>query len=46
MARAYDVPGTWAPRLRDMRAAALPGGHFFVDEHPVETAEALLEFLP
>ena len=45
MARAYDVPATWAPRLSNMRSAALPGGHFFVDQHPETTADALLEFL-
>lgn len=46
MARHYDVPATWAERLDDMRARAIPGGHFFVDLHPDETAEALLDFLP
>ena len=45
MARFYDVPETWRDRLSDMRAVAIPGGHFFVDEHPQETAEALLGFL-
>lgn len=45
MARAYDVPATWADRLADMRATALPGGHFFPDTHPAETAAALLAFL-
>ena len=45
MARAYDVPATWAPRLSDLRAAALPGGHFFPDLHPAETARALKDFL-
>ena len=45
MSKAYDVPGTWADRLTDMRARALPGGHFFPDLHPSETAEVLLDFL-
>ncbi|MBE1295898.1 alpha/beta fold hydrolase [Phycobacter azelaicus] len=45
MAKHYDVEATWAPRLADMRAATIPGGHFFVDEHPDKTAEALLAFL-
>ncbi len=45
MAKQYDVEATWAPRLANMRAAAIPGGHFFVDQHPSETAEALLDFL-
>jgi haloacetate dehalogenase len=45
MARLMDVPATWAPRLADMRAAAIPGGHFFPDQNPEATAEALLGFL-
>ena len=45
MARAYDVPATWADRLADMRSATIPGGHFFIDTAPGETARALLEFL-
>ncbi|WP_299358174.1 alpha/beta hydrolase [uncultured Paracoccus sp.] len=46
MARLYDVPATWAPRCRDMRADAVPGGHFFVDLHPDRVAAALDAFLP
>ena len=45
MGRAYDVPGTWADRLTDITAVPVPGGHFFVDQHPKETAAALLAFL-
>lgn len=45
MAKQYDVEATWTPRLANMRAAAIPGGHFFVDQHPSETTEALLAFL-
>jgi haloacetate dehalogenase len=45
MARAYDVAATWADRLTAPRAAALPGGHFFPDTHPGETARALRAFL-
>lgn len=46
MAKHYDVPSTWADRLDDMRAIAMPGGHFFPDLHPDDTARALLGFLP
>lgn len=46
MARCYDVPATWADRLADLRAKAIPGGHFFPDTHPRETTAALLDFLP
>lgn len=45
MAQAYDVPATWADRLADMQSAGLPGGHFFPDQSPVETAAVLLTFL-
>ena len=45
MDQAYDVPATWAPRLSNMQAKALPGGHFFIDHHPKETVAALLHFL-
>jgi haloacetate dehalogenase len=45
MAKLYNVPATWADRLADITAQAIPGGHFFVDHEPQETAEALLGFL-
>ncbi|WP_300533441.1 alpha/beta fold hydrolase [uncultured Mameliella sp.] len=45
MARAYDVPATWADRLGDMAARAISGGHFFIDQSPAETTEALMAFL-
>ena len=44
MAKAYDVAETWAGKCTDMKAAALPGGHFFVDCAPWETVETLQEF--
>lgn len=45
MARAYDVAAAWAPHLQDMSAGSIPGGHFFIDSAPRETAAALLDFL-
>ena len=45
MARLFDVAETWAPWLDDMIAKAIPGGHFFPDQSPDETAAALLTFL-
>ena len=45
MARAYDVPQTWSDRLTDITSAGMPGGHFFPDLHPDETAKALTTFL-
>ncbi|MFP4044615.1 MAG: alpha/beta fold hydrolase [Rhodosalinus sp.] len=45
MGRAYDVAATWAPHLAKMETGEIPGGHFFPDEAPAETATALREFL-
>lgn len=45
MARAYDVPATWADRLTDMRAGPIPGGHFFPDTAADATADSLIGFL-
>lgn len=45
MAQQFDVPATWAPRLAQMQAQAIPGGHFFPDTAPRETAQALQAFL-
>ena len=45
MAQAFDVPDTWRERLKNMSSAPVTGGHFFVDQHPMETAEKLLWFL-
>lgn len=45
MAQHYDVPATWAPRCADMRAAGIPGGHFFPDTAPGPTLAALKGFL-
>ncbi len=45
MGQVYDVPGTWADRLTDITPVPVTGGHFFVDQHPDETATSLLSFL-
>ncbi|WGW04357.1 alpha/beta fold hydrolase [Tropicibacter oceani] len=45
MAQAYDVPATWSDRLARMQKAAVPGGHFFPDQHPAQTAQHLRDFL-
>jgi haloacetate dehalogenase len=44
MARAYDVSDQWALKCEVIQSRAMPGGHFFVDTHPSETAEALCQF--
>ena len=45
MAREYDMGALWGPRLAQMQVRALPGGHFFPDTAPAETAEAVLALL-
>jgi haloacetate dehalogenase len=45
MARLFDIPGEWRKRCAQVSEASLPGGHFFVDQWPDETAKVLLEFL-
>ena len=44
MARAYDVPATWAQRCVSIEARTIPGGHFFPDTAPDATAAALAVF--
>ncbi|MEW9918645.1 alpha/beta fold hydrolase [Marimonas sp. MJW-29] len=44
MGRVFDVPATWSDRLKKMESVSMPGGHFFVDEYPEKTAEALMSF--
>jgi haloacetate dehalogenase len=45
MARLFDIPTEWRLRCAEVTAASLPGGHFFVDQFPDETARIVLEFL-
>jgi haloacetate dehalogenase len=45
MAKLFDIPAQWRVRCADVTEASLPGGHFFVDQFPDETARMLKEFL-
>lgn len=45
MAHLLDVPATWRDRLPDMRHATIEGGHFFPDQSPKATTDALLGFI-
>ena len=45
MARLFDVPAQWRQRCSDVTGASIPGGHFFIDQLPDETATLLLQFL-
>ncbi len=44
MGRMYDMEVAWADKCRDMRVMGLPGGHFFPDTAPAETAQTLRDF--
>lgn len=41
----FDVRGLWAQRLAQPMFVTVEGGHFFVDQWPVRTAEILGDFL-
>ena len=45
MHRLFDMEAEWAKRCADLKVATLPGGHFFIDQSPAETAELLNAFL-
>jgi haloacetate dehalogenase len=45
MAKLFDIPATWRPLCANVRAASLPGGHFFIDQFPDESAAQLQQFL-
>jgi len=45
MAKLFDIPAEWRKRCASVEAASSPGGHFFVDQFPEETAEILYAFL-
>ena len=45
MHKLFDMGAAWRKRCADLRTATLPGGHFFVDRLPKETAGILADFL-
>jgi haloacetate dehalogenase len=45
MHRLFDISAAWRKRCANVTAASLPGGHFFVDQFPAETAQILAKFL-
>ena len=45
MARLFDIPAQWRKRCDEVIEARAAGGHFFVDQHPEESARILGEFL-
>ncbi|HEX4985580.1 MAG TPA: alpha/beta hydrolase [Burkholderiales bacterium] len=45
MAKNFDLAAEWRKRCADVQAQSLPGGHFFIDQFPEDTASALSRFL-
>jgi haloacetate dehalogenase len=45
IAQLFDMQKVWSSRLSNMSCASLPGGHFFVDQFPSESANILERFL-
>jgi haloacetate dehalogenase len=45
MAGLFDVSAEWRRRCTDVTDASVPGGHFFVDQFPDETARIVGQFL-
>ncbi len=45
MAQLFDIPAEWRRRCAAVTDASLPGGHFFADQFPAQTAEILAAFL-
>jgi haloacetate dehalogenase len=41
----FDLAAQWAKRCANLRTATLPGGHFFVDQFPGESAQIIAEFI-
>jgi haloacetate dehalogenase len=45
MHKFFDLAAEWKKSCAKVRPASLPGGHFFVDQFPAETAKILEEFI-
>jgi len=45
MQKNFDIGAAWRKRCLHVSTASLPGGHFFVDQFPAQTAQLIAEFL-
>ena len=45
MHKLWNIEEKWRERCASVQAASLPGGHFFVEQFPEDTAGRLLDFL-
>ena len=41
----WDIPEQWRERCTNLTTATAPGGHWFPEQSPEETAKALLDFI-
>ena len=44
MGKLFDMEAQWRQRCSNLQTATLPGGHFFIDHMPRETAAQLTAF--
>jgi haloacetate dehalogenase len=42
----FDIEALWRPHCRTLRTATAPGGHWFPEQAPTETAAALIAHFP
>jgi haloacetate dehalogenase len=45
MAKNFDIPAQWRKRCADVKVESLPGGHFFIDQFPEDTARVIARFV-
>lgn len=45
MAKYFDMPSAWSDKCTALETKAIPGGHFFPDTNPLETLNAINDFL-
>jgi haloacetate dehalogenase len=45
MHKLFDIEAQWRQRCANLKTASLPGGHFFIDQFPQDTARILAGFL-
>jgi haloacetate dehalogenase len=45
MQKLFDIGAAWRKRCEYVVTERLPGGHFFIDRFPAETADILRKFL-
>jgi len=45
MAKTFDMDSVWKTKGKLYSRIEMPGGHFFVDQYPLETAEMIDNFI-